>query len=186
MNDEKIIELYFARSEDAIAETDRKYGGVCRKTAFGILGDSGDSEECVSDTYMKVWSVIPPQRPVKLGAFVVRIVRNLALDMRRKQKTLKSGEGFGCVPLDEIAGCLPSRETTESQADEREVLKAVETFLRELPKNKRVMFVRRYFYCRTCADIADELHTTEGKVTMTLYRIREKLRKYLEKEGIDI
>ncbi len=186
MNDEKIIELYFARSEDAITETDRKYGTCCRRTAFGILGSHEDSDECVNDTYMKVWDAIPPERPAKLGAFVVRIVRNIALDLFRRRSSVKNGGGYNSVDFEEIAECLPAAETVESAVNRQAVLNAVQKFLSGLPKEKRVMFVRRYFYCCTCAEIADELGISEGKAKVTLQRTREKLREYLEKEGIGI
>lgn len=186
MDDEKIIELYFARSEDAITETDRKYGECCRNTAYGILGSREDSEECTNDTYMKVWNVIPPQRPAKLGSFVMRIVRNLAIDIYKKRNAVKNRNGYNTVSFDEISEFLPVSENVESIADRNAVLKAVESFLQTLPRDKRIMFVRRYFYCSKYGDIAKELHTTEGNVTVTLRRIREKLRSYLEKEGIEI
>ncbi len=186
MNDEKIIELYFTRSEDAISETDKKYGGVCRSTAYNILGNHEDTEECVNDTYMKVWNVIPPQRPAKLGSFVMRIVRNLAIDIYKKRNAVKNRNGYNTVSFDEISEFLPVSENVESIADRNAVLKAVESFLQTLPRDKRIMFVRRYFYCSKYGDIAKELHTTEGNVTVTLRRIREKLRSYLEKEGIEI
>ena len=186
MDDEKIIELYFTRSEDAITETDKKYGGACRSTAYGILGSHEDSEECVNDTYMKVWNVIPPQRPAKLGSFVMRIVRNLAIDIYKKRNAVKNRNGYNTVSFDEISEFLPVSENVESIADRNAVLKAVESFLQTLPRDKRIMFVRRYFYCSKYGDIAKELHTTKGNVTVTLRRIREKLRKFLEKEGIEI
>lgn len=186
MNDKDIIELYFSRSEDAITETDRKYGGVCRSTAYNILGSREDSEECVNDTYMRVWEVIPPQRPGRLGAFVLRIVRDFAVSMLRSRGAAKRGGGSTAVGYDEIAEFLPSSETVESAVDRQAVLSAIERFLKTLPKEKRIMFVRRYFYCSTYAQIAEDLHTTEGKVTMSLRRTREKLREYLEKEGIGI
>lgn len=186
MNDNEIIELYFSRSEDAITETDKKYGVACRSTAYNILGSHEDSEECVNDTYLKVWEVIPPQRPARLGSFVLRIVRNLAVNMFRSRRTMKNGSGYLSVGFDEIAEFLPSQETVESAVDRQAVLAAIERFLKSLPRNKRIMFVRRYFYCSTYGEIAESLHTTEGNVTMTLRRTREKLRKFLEKEGIGI
>ena len=186
MKDEKIVELYLSRSENAIAETDKKYGACCRNTAYDILGDHEDTEECVNDTYLKVWNVIPPQKPVRLGSFVLRIVRNLAVDMFRSRKSVKNGSGYNAVGYDEISEFLPSRETVENMSDDNAVLKAIESFIETLPKEKRIMFVRHYFYCSTYAEIARDLHTTEGNVTMTLRRTRVKLREFLEKEGIEI
>ncbi len=186
MNDEKIIELYFARSENAITETDKKYGESCRKTAYSILGSHEDSEECTNDTYLKVWDVIPPQRPTKLGAFVMRILRNLAIDLLRHRTAFKSGGGYCSVGYDEIAECLPSSESVESTADRNSARKAVEKYLSSLPRDKKIMFMKRYFSCCTYADIAEDLNMTEGKVKMSLQRMREKLREHLEKEGIVI
>ena len=186
MNDNDIIELYNARSEDAISETDKKYGGACRHTAYNVLGNREDSEECVNDTYLKVWNVIPPERPLKLCAFIMRIVRNHAIDMCKKRGRLKSGSGYQTVDFDEIAEFLPAANTVEGDVNRKALLKAIETFLFRLPKDKRVMFVRRYFYCSTYSDIAADLHMTESAVTSTLRRTREKLRAHLEKEGIEI
>ena len=186
MNDNEIIELYNARSEKAIDETDRKYGRHCRNTAYNILRDHEDSEECVNDTYLKVWNVIPPQRPARFGAFIMRIVRNLAVDLCIKRGALKNGGEFTSVSFEEIAEFLPADESIESIVNRQAVLAAIEAFLRALPKNKRIMFVRRYFFCSTYAEIANDLGTTEGSVTMTLRRLREKLRKHLEEEGVEI
>ena len=186
MNDYEIIELYNARSEKAIDETDKKYGRHCRNTAYNILHDREDSEECVNDTYLKVWNVIPPQRPARFGAFIMRIVRNLAVDLSIKLGTLKNGGEFTPVSFEEIAEFLPAAESVESTVNSKAVLAAIEAFLRALPKKKRIMFVRRYFFCSTYAEIASELGMTEGSVTMTLRRLREKLRKHLEEEGVEI
>ena len=186
MDDEMIIKLYFDRSEDAISETDKKYGAKCRATAYNILRSREDSEECVSDTYLRLWDTIPPKHPEKLGAFVLRVARNLALNLFKSNERLRRGGGYKAVDYDEIAGCLPSSETVESAVDRAAVLKAVESFLSTLPRDKRNMFVRRYFYCCTFKEIADAMHLTEGSVKMSLQRTREKLREYLEKEGIGI
>ena len=186
MNDDRIIELYFERSEDAITETDKKYGGTCRNMAYNILGNNEDSEECVNDTYMRVWEAIPPKRPEKFGAFVLGIVRHIAIDMCRAANRLKSGGGYRSVGYDEIADCLPSRESVEGEVNRKAVLGAVEKFLSVLPREKQVMFVRRYYYCSTYAEIAKDLHSTEEGVRKSLMRIREKLRKFLEKEGVEI
>lgn len=186
MNDDMIIKLYFERSEDAITETDRKYGGACRSVAYNILGSHEDSEECTNDTYMKVWDAIPPQRPKKFGAFVVTIARNNAIDMYKAAKRIKNGGGFKSVGFDEIAGCLPSKESVENAVDRQAVLNAVEEFLSALPREKQIMFVRRFFYFSTYGEIAADLNSTEERVRKSLTRTREKLREFLEKEGIEI
>lgn len=186
MNDEKIIGLFFARAENAIKETDRKYGTACRRVTYNILGSREDSEECVSDTYMKLWDTIPPKHPEKLGAYVLRIARNLALNLFKSNERLRRGGGYNAVDFEEISGCLPSPESVEGAVDRAAVLKAVESFLSSLPKDKRIMFVRRYFYCCTFKEIAAEMNMSEGSVKMSLHRTREKLREYLGKEGIGI
>ena len=122
MNDNEIIELYNARSEKAIDETDKKYGRHCRNTAYNILHDWEDSEECVNDTYLKVWNVIPPQRPARFGAFIMRIVRNLAVDLSIKRGTLKNGGGSTPVSFEEIAEFLPAAESVESTVNSKAVL----------------------------------------------------------------
>lgn len=186
MNDDRIIKLYFDRSEDAITETDKKYGGACRSVAYNILGSHEDSEECTNDTYMKVWDAIPPKKPAKLGAFVVTIARNIALDMYKAAKRIKNGGGFKSVDFDEIACCLPAKESVESAVDRQAVLNAVEKFLSTLPREKQIMFVRRFFYFSTYGEIAADLNTTEDRVRKSMTRTREKLREFLEKEGIGI
>ena len=186
MTDEKIIELYFSRSEDAITETDKKYGAYCRTMSHNITGSREDSEECVNDTYLKVWNVIPPQRPPRFGAFVVRICRNIALNMRRAKGMLKRSEEYEAIRFEEVSECLPSKENVEKTFDEKAAIKALEKFLSGLSPEKRSMFVRRYFYFSSYAQIAADLGVSEGKVKMTVSRTREKLREYLEKEGIDL
>lgn len=186
MTDEKIIELYNSRSEEAITETDRKYGSYCRTLSLNITGSREDSEECVNDTYLKVWNIIPPQHPPKLGAFVVRICRNIALNLRRAKGRIKRSDEYDAVRYDEVSECLPSKENVESAFDERNAVKAIEHFLAGLPPQKRTIFVRRYFYMSSYADIAKDLGVSEGKVKMTVARTREKLREFLGKEGISI
>ena len=186
MNDDRIIKLYFDRSEDAITETDKKYGGACRSVTYNILGSHEDSEECTNDTYMKVWDTIPPKKPAKLGAFVVTIARNLALNMYKAASRIKNGSGYKSVDFEEIALCLPAKESVESEVDRNIVLNAVEKFLSTQPRDKQIMFVRRYFYCSTYAEIAGDLNTSEDRVRKTLVRMREKLREHFEKEGIAI
>ena len=186
MTDKEIIDLYFARSEEAIKETDKKYGGYCRTVTYNILGSYEDSEECVNDTYLKLWNLIPPHRPPAFGAFAARIARNIALDLCRLKGRTKRGGGLSEVDFDEVAGCLPSKDSVELTMDETAALKAVDAFLRSISREKRTMFIQRYWFFCTSAQIAKELHTTEGRVRMTIKRVREQLRAYLESEGIDV
>lgn len=180
MEDKKIIELYFARNESAIAETDKKYGTYCRAIAYRILEDRLDSEEVANDTYLRLWNSIPPQKPDPLKPYVGRISRNLALDVYDAKHAQKR-QGV-TLALEELAECLPSndgREIGESVA----LSDAISRFISSLPKREQVIFVRRYFHLYPIAQIAKDLALKEGTVAMTLSRTRAKLRKYLEKEG---
>ena len=186
MNDNELIELYFARAENAIAETDSRYGTYCRGLTFGILGSREDSEECVNDTYLKLWNTIPPTRPLRFAAYISSIARSLALNMRRAMSAKKRGGGDTELAFDEISECLPSKETVEDAYDENELVRTLDRFLGGLSPEKRKIFMLRYYHFQSVADIASELRITEEKVRTTLHRTREKLRKYLEKEGIDV
>ena len=186
MTDKKITELFFARSEDAIRETDRKYGDYLRSLARSVLGSSQDSEECVNDAYLKLWDNIPPQKPDKLGAFAARIVRNIALNTAARLSALKRGGGAADTAFEEISECMPSRENVEQSADSRELARTIERFLSTLGREKQIIFLKRYWYFGSVSDIADEMGMSESKIKMTLLRTREKLRQELEKEGINI
>lgn len=180
MEDKKIIELYFARNESAIAETDRKYGAYCRAIAYRILEDRLDSEEVTNDTYLRLWNSIPPQKPDPLKPYVGRISRNLALDVYDAKHAQKR-QGV-TLALEELAECLPSndgREIGESAA----LSDALSRFISSLPERERVIFVRRYFHLYPIAQIANDLALKESTVAMSLSRARVKLRKYLQKEG---
>ena len=185
MKDSEIIDLYFARSEDAITETDKKHGSFCRSVTFGILGSREDSEECVNDTYMRLWELIPPQRPEKFRAFIARIARNLALNMLERLSAKKRGGRYGAA-YDELSESLPSPDTVEKCVDDKELSALLDKFLRSLDCEKQLIFLKRYWYLRTVSEIAAEMHLGESKVKMSLHRTREKLREYLEKEGVQI
>ena len=186
MEDNDIIELYFARSENDVTETDKKYGGYCRTLTYNILYSREDSEECVNDTYMKLWNSIPPQRPVKFCVYIASVARRLALNMRRKMNTMKRGGGMSEAVFEEIAECVASPASVEKSADEDELVRLLNTFLAGLDSEKQKMFMKRYYHFYSISDIADEMHCSEEKVRTTLHRVREKLRKHLEKEGIEL
>lgn len=186
MEDEKIISLYKERSESAISETDKKYGVRCRSTAYNILQNREDSEECANDTYMKLWNAIPPQEPSPLAAFIYRIVRNLALDrVKAALRKRRAGENYTDV-YNEISDCIPSGENVAKSVEDKELTALIDRFLDTLSREKRTMFLMRYWNFSTSADIAKRLCLSESKVRVTLMRTREKLREYLEKEGVDI
>ena len=184
MDDKQIVELYWARSERAIAETDSKYGKLCHRIAFHILTDSQDSEECVNDTYLKVWSVIPPQRPVKLAAFLAKIIRNLALNRYEKSTAEKRGGGEVNLALDELTECIPDPNSVERVIDNRILADKLNTFLRELSPETRKIFMRRYWEVCSIREIAELYSISESKVKVSLFRTRGKLRSFLEQEGI--
>ena len=184
MDDKQIIDLYWARSESAIAETDRKYRKYCHRIAFNILADSQDSEECVNDTYLKAWSVIPPKRPVKLSTFLGKITRNLALNRYEKRTAEKRGGGEVSVALDELAECVPDANSVERMVDNRILTDKLNMFLEELPAESRRIFLRRYWELCSIHEIAEFYGISESKVKVSLFRTRGKLRSFLEQEGI--
>ncbi|MCM1365055.1 MAG: sigma-70 family RNA polymerase sigma factor [Faecalibacterium sp.] len=186
MDDKKIIELFFKRSEKAIKETDEKYGLYCRCIAKNILQNNEDSEECVSDTYAKLWNVIPPTVPVNFKTFIGRITRNLSLDRLEKGHAQKRGPNQVTLVLEELQECLPSGETVESVTDNNILKDALNSFLESLTDEKRKIFMRRYWYISSIKEIASDYGVSESKVKMILLRTRNELKNYLEKEGIEI
>lgn len=186
MDDKQIVELYWARSERAIAETDSKYGKLCHRIAFHILADSQDSEECVNDTYLKVWSVIPPQRPVKFPAFLGKITRNLALNRYERNTAGKRGGGEMTIALDELSECIPAQTSVERQVDNRILAEKINVFLAGLTPETRKIFMRRYWEVCSVREIAQIYGITESKVKVLLFRTRGKLRAFLEQEGITL
>ena len=186
MGDEQILALYFARNEDAIRETAVKYGSYCLAIAHGILGDDGDSEECVNDTYLRAWKMIPPWRPARLSTFLGKITRNLALDRWRSRTADRRGGGQMMLALEELETCLPSCDSTEHVVDDLTLTAALERFLAQLSVETRRIFLRRYWYMSPISTIAAELGLSESKVKMVLLRARKKLKHDLEKEGIQI
>ena len=178
MNDEKIIELFFERSEEAIRELDLKYGKVFYALSFKILNDRQDAEECVSDSYLGVWNAIPPAKPAPLLSFVCKIVRNVSLK-RYERNTAAKRNGFYDVALEELEDCLASSTTVEDEIAEKELTEVIESFLDALTKENRVIFLRRYWFSDTYADIAKQVGLTEKNVSVRLTRIRKDLRTYL-------
>lgn len=183
MDDRQIIDLYYAREEAAISETADKYGKYCYSIAYRILQDKQDSEECVNDTYWRAWEAIPPHYPQKLAVFLGKITRNLALNRFSYYTREKRGFGKMELVLEELQGCMPALQSTEQVIEEKLLVERLNQFLYDLPKEKRILFVKRYWYLQSIQEIAEELNMSESKVKMTLLRIRNKLKKVLEKEG---
>ena len=184
MDDEQIIRLFFERSEKAIDETAEKYGALCTKIAVNILGDSGESEEAVNDTWLRAWDTIPPTRPKSLGAYLSVLTRNISLDMYRKKKAAKRIDDSLLTTLDEVAQMLPCSLDIERLTEQRQLIERINTFLGKLPAGQRIIFVRRYFYLDSIKDISQRFGFTESSVTVTLTRLRKRLAAFLEKEDL--
>ena len=182
MEDSKIISLFLERSEQAVEELDRKYGPAVKKTASNILSDRMDVEECVNDTYLGVWNSIPPQKPNPLLSYVCRIARNLAVNRYHANHAEKRRGNYDLV-LDEFEECLPSGTDLETELEAKELTEAVNRFLRKLNQEDRFLFVRRYWYADSVADLAAMTKGSPNRISVRLFRIREKLRKTLTKEG---
>ena len=183
MQDNEIVDLYWARSEDAISQTNVKYGSYCRGIALHILRSREDSEECVSDTWLKTWESIPPQRPVRLGAYVGRITRNLSLNRLKAMRRQKRGGGEVIAALEELDETLPSPFSVEEDVDARELAALLDRFLDELSSENRNIFLQRYWYFCSVGEIASACSVSQSKVKMSLLRSRNRLKKYLQGEG---
>lgn len=183
MEDEKILDLYFARNEQAVTETDRKYGGYCFALANSILNNSQDAEETVSDTYLKAWNTIPPKRPNIFKMFLAKITRNLAFSRWRCYAAEKRGGGELELVLDELESCLAAPGNVEDRMNAQELAKAIRTFLDTLPQREQNIFLRRYFFAEESAVIARRYGMKPATVLRTLSRTREKLKHYLTQEG---
>ena len=186
MEDQMIIDLYWARSEQAIEESDRKYGGHCRAIARNILDRAEDEEECVNDTWLRAWNAMPPQRPSVLRAFFGRLTRNLALDRWRRDRAAKRGGGQTEVALEELRDCLSSPQRPEEEAEAAQLAAMISRFLYALPKQDRQLFVRRYWYLDSISDLARRFGRESSWVKTRLLRLRRRLRDYLEEEGIRV
>lgn len=183
MEDQAILDLYFARNEQAITETDRKYGGYCYSIANRILSSNEDTEETVSDTYWQAWNSIPPQRPNFLKLFLAKITRNLALNRWQKQSAAKRGGGEVELVLEELAGCIPGNEQVDNQLNAKELAQAIRLFLDSLPTRDQDIFLQRYFYFDDAEVIAARYGIKRTNVNLILSRTRSKLKTYLAQEG---
>lgn len=186
MDDKQIVDLYWARTENAISETAHKYGKYCHYIAYNILHNDEDSEECVNDSYLKVWNVIPPQRPSKLSTFLGKITRNLALDRYKYNTREKRGSGQMPLVIDELAECISATDSTNQVIDDMVLADCFNRFLATLPVETRKIFMRRYWYFSSIKEIATDFSISESSVKMTLLRTRSKLKQLLEKEGFEL
>lgn len=182
MEDTQIIAAYFERDETAIQYTHQKYGKYCFQIAYRILLNREDSEECVNDTYLKTWQVIPPQKPNYLQMFLAKITRNEAFDRYRKNKALKRGGTEMELVLDELSECI-GKSTTEEFIRHKQLSESIHQFLSQLPKRERNVFIRRYFYVESTEEIAEMYNLKPSHVYVLLSRTRNKLKEHLLKEG---
>ena len=183
MDDELIVQLYWDRSENAILETDRKYGAYCDSIAYGILQSREDAEESVNDTYMDAWNTMPPNRPSVLSTFLGKITRRISIDRWRIRSAKKRGGDEVTLALDELEECVRGSDDVELQVQRNEVIAAMHRFLDSLPDTERRIFLLRYWYLEPIQSIANQYGFTQSKVASMLHRIRGKLRRQLEKEG---
>lgn len=184
MEDDRIVELYWSRSENAISETSAKYGRYCHAIAYRVLSSEEDAEESVNDTYLEAWNSMPPHRPAVLSAFLGKITRTIAIDKWRRRSAKKRGGGEVALTLDELEECLCSGSDVESEIEERELVEALNAFLGKLSLHERDVFVCRYFFLMPISEICDKYHFGPSKVKSMLSRTRKRLRVCLEKEGL--
>ena len=182
MDDGKIVDLYWARDEKAITESQRKYGRMLSSLSYSLLSSHEDAEECVNDTYLDAWNAMPEARPEFLGAFLSKITRRISIDrFRAKHRERRGGMNEILSELDE---CIPSEDRVERQYENMLLRDEINDFLYSQPKEKRVMFVLRYFYSKSVSEIARQISVGESKVKTTLFRMRKELQERLEEKEL--
>ena len=184
MEDAAIVDLYWQRSDQAIPETERKYGRYCHRVAYNVCADYEDAEECVNDTWLRAWNRMPTERPSLLSVFLGTITRNLALDRWRAKHSQKRGGGEIPLALDELRDCVPGPSDPEREMEVRELEAAIDRFVNALPETDQVIFLSRYWFLASVAEIARKSGCTQSKVKTTLFRLRKKLCIYLQEEGL--
>lgn len=184
MEDKQIIDMYFDRSEEALLETRKKYVGYCNTISYNILGNEEDVEECLDDMLVKLWELIPPERPICFKAYIGRLIRNISLNKLKYNNAEKRGGGQTMALIDELYECIPDSNSVESEMDKKHLSQILNSFLEKLSQEKRIIFVKRYWYMCNVKDIAADLDMSESKVKSVLFRVRGDLKKYLEAEGV--
>ena len=183
MEDNQIIELYWSRNENAIKETDHKYGNYCFAVADNILHNREDAEECINDTWLHAWNAIPPQKPARLRIFLTKITRNLSFNRFNARTAQKRGGSEINLVLDELAECIASESDVENEYAAKELSESIRKFVRSLSERDGNVFIRRYFFTEPVKIIAQSYSLTENNVCVMLRRTRKKLKAYLIKEG---
>ena len=184
MSEQEIVELYLARNEEAVRKSEETYGAYCHTIAYRILQDEGEAAECVNDTWFQAWRTIPPTIPDNLGACLAKITRNLSLNRYRKARQKKREADRLSVCLDELQECVAGGVTPEQVIEQDHLGQIISDFLRGLSKEERIMFVRRYFYMDSVAEVAAHLNCSESKVKTTMFRCRKKLQEILIREEV--
>lgn len=183
VDDAEIVKLYWDRDQAAIKATAEKYGSYCGRIAQNILHNHEDAEECVNDTWLCAWRSMPPQKPRALAAFLGKLARNLAINRYRHNTAQKRGGGQAKIVLEELGDIVSGSDSVAQEIDRRELVNAINDFLNALSKEKRSIFLCRYWYFESVAEIAVKFKMNENQVSVLLYRLREKLRQHLEKGG---
>lgn len=183
IEDEKIIEMFFERSEQGIQELDIKYGKVCHKLSCNIVGNRQDAEECVNDAYLGAWNAIPPAKPNPLLTYICKIVRNISLKTYYRKEAAKRNSNYTIV-MEEIEACIADQNTVETEVEARELARIIECFLDTLTVENRVIFMRRYWFADSCKDIAEFVGLTEKNISVRLTRIRKKMKVYLAEREV--
>ena len=183
VDDAAIVELYWARDERAVTESQAKYGGYCLTVARNILADGEDARECVNDTWLGAWNAMPEDRPKRLGAYLAAITRRVAINRWKAARTQKRGGGQTPLVIEELSQCIPGGESAEARLEAEELGRAVAAFVRALPDTERRVFLCRYWYLDSIEDIAGTFGFSRSKVKSMLARTRKKLLAYLRKEG---
>jgi len=178
IDDEKIIDLFFERSEQGIRELDNKYGTVCHNLSYNIVNNRQDAEECVNDAYLGAWNAIPPVRPNPLLSYIVKIVRNISLKIYWRKEAAKRN-GHYTIALEEIEGYIADQKTVEDEIEARELARIIGEFLDTMTLENRVIFMRRYWFADSYKDIAKFVGLSEKNISVRLTRIREKMKQYL-------
>lgn len=186
MNDVKLINLFFARNEAALTETQARYGAYCMSIAARVLPTQQDAEEVLNDVWLSLWNAIPPQRPDNLKAYIGKITRNLALSKLQKETRIKRGGGVITEAIDELSEVLPSGSDPQADLEGKELSALISRFLREQPVERRKLFVQRYFYFLSVNDLHEETGMSKNNINVTLMRIRNKLQEFLKEEGYNV
>ncbi len=183
IDDEKIIEMFFERSEQGIQELDNKYGKICHNLSYNIVSNRQDAEECVNDAYLGAWNAIPPEQPNPLLTYVCKIVRNISLKIYYRKEAAKRSSQY-MIAMEEIEACIADPNTVEAEIEVRELARIIESFLDTLTVENRVIFMRRYWFSDSCKDIAEFVGLTEKNISVRLTRIRKKMKEYLAEREV--